>query len=484
MPGVQVTTATRSGPNSPLRLPSGQFFAVGITERGSTTSPVLLRGMADVDRYLGKRVTYGALWDQLKAFFDEGGLQAYVARVVGPAATVGTLTLQDRAGTPVNTLRIDAQNAGAWSSTMKIEVRNGSAPNTFRIVVTLNDEVVEDLNNLTSPGDAATKFAASPYVKVVDLGSATAAPNNNPAVLAATAVSAGSDDRASVTSTHYLAALAKFSPGLGDGCVAIPGQTGSTVWEGIVAHCEQNRRIGLLAPIQNESISNLKTQAASLDSEFVGLFAPWIVVSDGGTGQRTISPEGYVAACRARAHEAVGPWRAPAGALGKANSVLNVGTDYTAAEANELDDAKVSVIRRISNSIRLYGWRSLSNDTINYTFLKDRDMLNRLVIEAEDALEDFVFEPVDAKRQLLSSINGAVVGIVEPYRQAGGIHERYDELTGALLDPGYKVETGSEVNTAATLGNNEVRARLQVRVAPLGNLIGLTIVKVGVLSGL
>lgn len=484
MPGAVVTTTTRSGQSGPLQAPSGQFFAVGLTERGSVSEPILLRGMADVATYLGDRPSFGALYDQLQTFFNEGGTQAYVARVVGPAASVGNLSLNDRNGTPVATLRVDAANPGVWSSRVTIEVQNGSITDTFRIIVRLDGDVVEDVTNLSSPLEAVAKFAKSPYIRVVNLGSATTAPNNNPAVLAATALSSGADDRASVTATHHVDALARFNVDLGDGAVAIPGQTGSTTWDGIIAHCETHNRIGLLAGIQNETVSNLKTQATGLDSEFAGLFAPWIVVSDGGYGTRTISPEGFVAARRNRAHEQLGPWRAPAGAMGKAETVIDLAQTFDTDTGQELDDAKVSVIRKIQGSIRLYGWRSLSNDTDNYTFLKDRDVLNRLVTVAGQRIEQYVFEPVDGRGQLLSALKAELIGLCVPFVDAGAFYPLVDPITGQQVDPGYKVETGSEVNTQQSLANNEVRARLSVRISPTASLINLNIVKVGILAGL
>lgn len=485
MPGVIVQTATRSGPSTPMRSPSGQFFVVGLAERGATDAPTLLRDMADVEALLGTRQPYGNLYDQLKTFFAEGGLQAYVARVVGPAATVGTVTLNDRDVAPGPTLRVDAASAGAWSAGLTVEVANGSAPNSFRVIVRYNDDIVEDVTNLVSVSQASLKFRTSPYVRLTDLGSdAVDLTKRIPVVSAPVALTAGADDRASITSTHYIAALDRFPRDLGDGAVAIPGQTGATVWSAIDDHCKLNNRIGLLAAASNESAASLKSSAASLDSEFLGLFAPWVGISDGAGGERYISPEGFVAGRRATAHDQVGPWRAPAGAMGKAQSVLSVEQEFSTEEANELDNSKVSVIRNIANTIRLYGWRSLSNDTENYAYLKDRDLLNSLVVKAELALEDYVFAPVDRKGQLLSAINAELVGLVEPIRAVGGLYENIDPVSNELIDPGYRVETGSSVNTPQSLAANEVRARLFVRVSPTGGLVTLTIVKVGLLSGM
>ena len=76
-----------------------------------------------------------------------------------------------------------------------------------------------------------------------------------------------------------------------------------------------------------------------------------------------------------------------------------------------------------------------------------------------------------------------IIGIVEPMRQAGGLYEQVDS-NGQQIDPGYQVETGNTVNSALSLANNEVRARLSVRLSPTGALVSLDIVKVSLLSGL
>jgi phage tail sheath protein FI len=207
-------------------------------------------------------------------------------------------------------------------------------------------------------------------------------------------------------------------------------------------------------------------------------------IPDDAGGFRQISPEGYVAGVRARAHEQVGPWRAPAGEIAAANSILGLAVNYTLAESQQLDAARVSVIRTVADSVRLYGWRSLSANEADFKFLSGREVLNRLVIEGEAALEEFVFQPIDPKGQLLSAVNAALVGVAEAKRQAGGLYELVNPSTGQLVDPGYKVDTGSSVNSAQSLANNEVRARLAVRIAPTGALVSLTIVKVGISSGL
>jgi phage tail sheath protein FI len=268
---------------------------------------------------------------------------------------------------------------------------------------------------------------------------------------------------------------------LGDGAVAIPG-IGSTVHATLIDHAEANRRIALLSEGETASTATLAATAGGLNSEYAGLFAPWIQIAT-PTGTRFTSPEGYVAGVRNRAHTEVGPWRAPAGQIAVSRSVIGLKYDYSRATGDGLDANKVSAIRTVNNTVRLYGWRSLSNDTANYSLLVGREVLNRVVTESESRLEEYIFEPIDGRGQLLSSVNGTLVGILEPMRAAGGLYELLN-ANGDVVDNGYKVDTGSSVNSLTNLANNEVRARVSLRVSPSAALISVTITKVGLLSNL
>lgn len=479
MPGVIVRTATRSGPVNPSVPASGRYFVAGLFERGRTDQAVRVRSLAELEVAFGGRVGYGSAYDDLRTYFEEGGTEAYVMRVVGPAATKGTLTLKDTAA--VNTLRIDALGAGAWSTAVTVEVKAGTLADTYAIVVTYAGEDVETYDNLTTPADAVSALAGSRYVRAADLGSITAAPGNKPATLAATVLSAGTDDRAAVTAAIVGASLDKFGPDLGAGAVALPGYAAGLVGAYLMAHAEANRRIALLATAQAASVSDALTVADSLiseDGEYGGLFYPWVRIPMGGGTTKLISPEGYVAAMRARAHRDVGPWRAPAGEVAAAKFVLAPEVELTRQQGETLDEGHVSAIRTIAGTTRLYGWRSLSTDADNYALLIGRDVLNTVAVEAEQRLERFVFRTIDGKGQLYAGVASELIGLVDPMRAAGGLFERTAE-DGSQIDPGYSIDVGPTVNSDAVRNANKVAAVLALRVSPVGTLIDLTIVKAG-----
>jgi hypothetical protein len=490
-PGVSVTTATRSAPSSDQHASGSTYFAVGQTERGISTAARHISSLTEFEEFYGGRVSYGALWDSISTFFEEGGSSAYVARVVGASASVSTVTLVDRAGTPVPTLRIDALGPGAWATGVTVKVEAGDISGTFKITVsyagtgTMGDEVYPNLPSVSAAVAALTKSA---YVRGTDLASATVAPDNLPAIISATALAGGSDDRGSIDTARYTGALALFGKGFGTGAVAIPGQAASAVGTALRDHCVANRRIALTAPASGRSISQVIGDEVSLanaigtntgnGAEYVGFFYPWVKVPDGVGGTRTISPEGFVAACRSRAHESSGPARPPAGDIGQAVYVVDTETALTEANVDTLNDANVSPIAVISNSLQLYGWKSLSTDSVNYELLTSRDLVNYVAYDIEATSRQFVFRIIDGNGNLFSDMQGSFTGRLELLRLADQFYEKV--VDGTRVDPGYRVDTSTAVNTPASVAQNIAKAAISIRPAPSAELVLVTIAKVPV----
>src|SRR5690606_26180122 len=108
-PGVIVRDAERATPASaPTDI--GQWFAVGIAERGPANVPVRVTSLTQFERTFGPRDPGSPLFDAMETFFREGGGSAYVARVVGPSATASTVTLDDAGSDP--SLTVTASSPG------------------------------------------------------------------------------------------------------------------------------------------------------------------------------------------------------------------------------------------------------------------------------------------------------------------------------------------------------------------------------------
>lgn len=494
MPGVDIKVGAVSGSTSPGRSPAGTYFTVGQAERGPTDKAVVLNSFSEFARVFGGPTAYSSLYDSVRTFFEEGGSRAIVRRVVGSAATAGTLStpLQDKSATPVNTLAVAAVSPGSWSSRVSVLPLAGQTADTFRLQVLVDGRIAEDYNSLRSPQDAVAIInesgRASDYVRLTDLASETVAPDNNPKPLtSAVALTAGTDDRASIDVDDYVAALDAFPAGMGDGAVAIPG-LGSTVHEALLAHAAEYNRIALLSSERATEVGTLLSQAAALDAPRGGLFAPWIRIPDAsGVGGKVISPEPYVAAARARAVNMSGPWRAAAGDISRANWVLAPDETYTPAESNALDEGKVNAIVTRAGAVRNYGWRSLAVDQVAWQFLSSADLVNRVVVLAQAQLEQYVFAPIDDRGHLLSAMRATLEGIVKPIKDLDGLYPygtTDDAGTYTELDPGYKVVVDGSLNPRESLASNVIYAHLGLRPAPTAAMVYLTVTKAGVTAPL
>ena len=476
-PGVVVEMGSRAGQAASTGAETGRYLVAGLFDRGPVGTPVLVRSMRELIERFGDRVAYSAAWDSLALYYAEGGSEAYVVRVVGPAATPGTLTLKDAAGK--DTVRVDAIGAGAWSTTISVEVVAGTVAGTVRLIVRSGD-AVEVYDNLLSPADAAGRLGTSRLVRGVNMGSTTPAPNNLPAPLTRTPLGSGSDDRAAVTATHVAAALDKLPPNLGTGAVALPGWPADLVGAQLIAHAKTTRRVAILAPKVGATAGEVKTLATTLtkpDGAYAMLAWPWVRVTIAPGVTQLVSPEGYVAAARSRAHTTSGPWGAVAGPQSAARTLAGLEVEVGQGDGGDLNDVGVSVVRTVAGQIMLYGYRSLSTDIALYRLLSAQDTLNYLAQRCEDALSGYVFAPMN--EGILGQVEGALVGICDDVRTRGGLYPWMTTTPPRReIDPGYSVDVGDSLNSRESLAQNVLRAQVAVRLAEHAELVRLSIIRV------
>jgi len=481
MPGVVVNTGVRIGGAGAEQAPSSTLFIVGTAERGRTGA-FTVRSMSEFVSEYGDYSGDGSLHQNVQMFFEEGGIRAVVARVVGPSATSGTLALKDSAD--VNAIVLTAANKGEWSENVNVTVVNNTSSFTLDIKLkgtsilsgtfSTNAEAIAAVNNTIS------------NVLVATAGTSTNLPDTITDDL--TAGDAQLDD---VTDTHYIDALDEFGDELGTGVVAIPGRYGSSIWDALADHAEANKRVAFASFSSSTSHSAAISAASSYagttaadKSKFghIAFYWPQVVAPDGAGGSRALSPEAYVAAVRARQIIATGgPWKPAAGISSAARFVIGLSSNGAATKvpktiANALDDGRVNAIRVIDGQIRVYGARSASSDTVNWRYITYRDTVNQVATNCEQALEQFVFSPIDNRKTLFGSISSTLVSILETVKDNGGLYSMVDAL-GNDVDRGYSVEVNDSLNPVSNLAEGRIAARIGIRVAGVADLITLTITK-------
>lgn len=475
--GVHVTTTSQAG-RSNTGVTSGRFYVPGLTERGPIGTPTLIRSIANFEATFGGRTAYNsALYDTLRTFWEEGGAEAIVTRVAGADATAGTLSLSDAAATAVITL--DANSPGAWSANVTVTVTDVPASNfaPARSKVVIAGPASDESYTFATAEEIVNAInARSVYVNALLTG-------DGETLLAPTeaeTLSAGDDKRSTVTAADIVSALDLAGSDWGSGAVAVPGYPADIVAESVLAHAASHNRVALLAGEATATVADVTGIASEISNyefaEYGALIYPWVVIPD-GSARRTAPPEGYAAAKRAVAHQQIGSWRAPAGDFSTSEWIIDTATPVGTTINDQLAEANVSGIINTNGRIRMYGWWSLSADGENYEMLTARDVLNTLAVQCANVLEPFVFEEIDGRGILISRVESALVGVLDPIALANGFFPMRDG-EGNEVDPGYRVVVDETLNTPESMASNKIVARVSVRLSPTANLIELEIVKV------
>jgi len=443
---------------------------------GPADRSVTVDSLAKFVAVYGDRTAYSSnLYDTARTYFEEGGNELVVSRVVGPAATKGSLTLKDTAG--VNTVKIQANDPGSYSNDFSVQVTNNG--DLFDLNIYRDGVRLSSYRGNSTIAALIDRSVSNPYVTITSLGSVTVTPGDLPATLAETPLSAGTDNRAAATTADVIAALDKGT-GAEGGAVATPGWSATNIGSLLLAHAARTGKVALIGlpstATTEEAISAAASLAEDPNGAYGGIFHPWLIIPDGGA-TRTVGPEGYVAAVRARAHRDYGFWRVPAGDLARTRWVLGTKTQIDTALNNELADALVNGIVTDGSKVRLYGYQSLATDRENLGTLNARDVLNNLTLSIKTVLEPFVFATNDSKGQLRSAVESATVGVLDPIAKAGGFFELRD-ADDQTIDPGYKVSVDTALNPLTAQAENKVIVSTSVRLSPIAQLIQVEIIKV------
>ena len=500
MPGVNVTTAVRSGPVGTGDVVAGQVFMVGEAERGPIDAPTLLRSFNAYTTYYGNYKSSN-LYAHVKTYFDEGGSRCYVQRVVGAGATAGTVSLSSNSGASAG-MTITAKTVGAWAGNFTVAVLAADSAG-YRLQFALDGSTLLTSRDLVTVADGINFVNVSAVNHLVEATTTLADAladdsSNNLDTAAAVDLSGSASDGAAVSNTEVIAALAtddtgKLSPNLNTGAVCTPGRTGAAIWNALATHAGVFNRVALCGFGASDSASTAKTDAAGYYSNSyasnMAFYWPHVKVASPSitelaTGESTIqgatitvSPEAYVAAARSRAVQQVGgPWRVGAGAISAGRTLKGLASDVTPATGDALDAARVNAIRKVGSSIRVYGARSVSSDESNWRYISMRDTMNYIVFGVEDRMEQHVFSVIDGRGNTFGVIRASIKAFLDPIRVAGGLYEAFDDA-GNPVDAGYSVRVDSTINPATQLATGLIKAQVGIRVSGVADLINITITK-------
>ena len=485
MAGIVLTTAVRTGPVTTTTAPTSTLFIAGVTEKGPEGDAKLITSVADYNAIYGGYTSAGYVHESVQMFFEEGGSRAYVSRVIPSDAVSASCTVADASAGTVVTLIASGEGTWPHSGELAVGVIQPTAGSTFRLrifsdgdlvyttpICTTKTELVDEINNST---------VAALYVTAVAGGSSLI-----PQVTVSNLNFTGGNNGTTVTDADVETALEAFIPTLGPGAIAAPGFYTQTVYEALIDHAKANNRIALLGFDKDDTVNDVLSVTSNYEdrdgAEGAAWFYPWVKIP---RGNLTISVpcEGYVAAKRAAVHNKLGSWHAYAGIKSEARFVSGVQTTISSTQADALDLVYINPIRIISGSVRIYGARSASTDTLNFRYINSREVLNDIINKAQLGLEALVFSVIDGRRSLFGEVAAVLINVLDPISKAGGLFELYN-ADGKLLDPGYIIQVNDAINPISQLATGVVKAKVGARVSSIGDTIEVEITKSNLTSSL
>lgn len=466
MPGVTVNIVDEPVARG-VASDTGKWLVIGDTERGSTSTYEHVTNMREFREKLGARVTYSTLYDSAETFFRLGGRHLYVGRRVGPAAVKATHTFLDATSAPA--LVVKANSEGAWGNGITVQVVAGSVGGTFVLKINYNGVQVEltpDLANAAAAIDWAQHNSS--YVVITDPGAVA-----DPAVIAATALTTGADDRPGITSTQTNAALARFGTELGFAQVSAPGIYSSSVQQSVLNHGADFARVPILDgdPAADWDAAGSAITALTGEGRKRGqIVGPWAIIP--GVTQDTTRLVPYSAIQAANYARSDGAALIPQVATPVAadNGFAMEGTFITGFvrdlafhwsedQINALNDDGFAPARISpqNNYPQQYGNRTMANINTQRAWLEASSarLFAYVYWRGREIAEHFVHKPLDPRLITINRFGGTLQAFLQ---------DLYD--TNQLFnDPAQAVNVGPQVNTVVTRQARELHA--DIAVAPV-----------------
>ena len=491
-PGVFVQETLN--PVQTIATPTSATVAAfyGANDKGPLT-PVLVNSWSEYTKLFGTwNVAAGnELPLAVYMYFSNGGNRAYVARAIGAGSVSAFKALNDRAGTPAPTLRIQAFNAGTWGNDLNVSITDSATANLFDLTIYKGGntaaDIVEQFTDMSMTSSNARYAlsvinATSNYVFALDLGSAATGGVRNPAVITNSSLATGANGGAITNITTYT----PFDVVNTSLTLNVAGRVDATTINAAIAYAEARGDIfvvidGSDLPVGNAATASTQLQLASTytPSAAAAVYYPRITISDptvgvngSSTAARSIGAGGAVAGLFSSTDAARGVFKAPAGLQARIAGAVGISA-LTNAELDLMNTtaAPVNAIKFIPGTgICVMGARTLKAGNLD-KYVSTRRTLIYLKKALTDLTQFAVFEPNNAetRRRLDSTISSFLTAF---WSQGG--------LSGATPQQAFFVQANSENNPQVSIDNGELNIAVGVALQRPAEFI---VIKIGQFDG-
>ena len=414
-PGVYVEEIP-SGVRTITGVATSITLFIGWAPKGRTDRAERIGSFAEFERKFGGLSTDSYLGYAVKQFFDNGGSDAYVVRIVAKGGGAPKTAAQT-----FNGLNIEATSPGKWGNQIKVVPSGTAASFRLDVIDTGSDgtanNLVESFVNL-SMASADRRFVESVVNDnsgfiTVDVTSATV-PNTAQKLIN------GTDGTIlAPTGTTAAAFNAAVTALLGVGTVVdqielfnmicVPGLVDGATITALQGYAKKKRAFLIVDSAENATAeasgstgvgapANMPTQSNADNS---ALYFPWVLAPDPlqSAALTSYPPCGFVAGVLARTDATRGVWKAPAGTDATVNGAIGFAHNLSEDQIGRLNPRGVNCLR----SMRVYGnvvWgaRTLHGDDdrgSEYKYVPVRRMALFLEESLYRGTQWVVFEPND-----------------------------------------------------------------------------------------
>jgi phage tail sheath protein FI len=369
-PGVYIEEVP-SGVRTITGVATSIGLFIGWAARGPVDKAVRLASFTDYQRTYGGLDRRTLLGYAVQQFFNNGGADAYVIRLVAVADPDNTVTAAAAATVSVAGLDFTAASPGRWAEDYKVQVTprtDTGFEERFKVEVLdgATDAVLETFENLSI--DAADgRFAEhvvndrSAIITVTVPSGATA-----PAAQASDTFADGEDGdvldpqstETGLQAAFHAAVLALFEEGaIADridlfNLLCVPGESNADTVQKLQARCAGKRAFLLVDCTEDAQVDTAVDEAVALNGakpSHAAYYFPWVQAVDPlrQGAVRAFPPCGFVAGIFARTDAARGVWKAPAGAEAALVGAVGLEVAMSDAENGRLNPHGVNCLRTL-----------------------------------------------------------------------------------------------------------------------------------------
>ena len=447
----------------------------------------------------------------VRMFFDNGGTDLYVRRVVASDAPQASVDLYDTAGTPVKIATIQAKYKGNDGVSLRIKVDNKVTINSkdyYDFHVYFDDGDPDYVSDTFSQSRAALnseveRFNAvsfdqpdsSSFIKTVlalssnkvqvngTVTTPTAAVNATYLPLTGTLSTAAlvkadyTGDTGSLGTVHSYSVLNEFNVVdcplvffMPDVNKFFSSGDAQIVYNALISWTEVNTsRFSVLDTPADLSVTSAGTFANGLNvSSRVALYYPHVYIKDtsiSGSPLRKIGPAGAVAGLYLFNDRKAGPYKTPAGIGAKIQDALAIEKLLTNDDLDTLNNTTypLNAIRNVPGAgIVVMGGRTLKQDGTANRYIAMRRSLTYIEKSLSDLTQFAVFE--SNSEALWARITTTLSAFLNTYRNQGG-------LRGATPSDAFFVTCDATNNSAQSIANGIVNVDVGVALEYPGEFV-------------